>query len=55
MRLQGLGLELGMELAAEEERMAGNLDDLDISRVGSGAADAQAAAGQQASYSRLNS
>ena len=47
MRLEGLGFEFGMELAAEEVGVAGNLDDLDVGRVGRGAADAQAGAGEQ--------
>ena len=34
MRLQRLRLELRMELAAEEERMIGNFNDLDVSSVG---------------------
>ena len=41
VRLQGLGLEFRMELAAEEEGVAGNLDDLDVGRVGGGAGDAR--------------
>ena len=46
MRLQRLRLEFGMELAAEEEWMVGNLDDLDVGSVGCGAGDAQAAGGK---------
>ena len=42
MRLERLGLELGMELAAEEVRMVGDLDDLDVGAVGGRAGDAQA-------------
>src|ERR1019366_86950 len=34
MRFQRLGLELRMELAAEEKRMIGNFHDLDIGSVG---------------------
>src|ERR1019366_1303476 len=34
MRLQRLGLELRMELAAQEKRMIGNFNDLDIGPVG---------------------
>ena len=45
--LEGLGLEFGMELAAEEVGVAGNLDDLDVGLVGSGAADFEAGAGEQ--------
>ena len=47
MRLQRLGFKLGMELAAEEKRMAGQLDDLDIRRIGRRAGQSQAGAGQQ--------
>ena len=47
VRLEGLGLELGVELAAEEVGVAGDFDDLDVGLVGSGAAEAQAAAGEQ--------
>ncbi len=47
MRLQGLGLELGMELAAEKIWMAGNLYDLDVGLVGRRARDAEACAGEQ--------
>jgi hypothetical protein len=32
--LQGLGLEFGVELAAEEEGVGGDLDDLHIDGVG---------------------
>src|SRR5271166_5219806 len=46
MRLQRLRLELGMELAAQEVRMAGDLDDLDVGAVRRCTADAQAAGGQ---------
>src|SRR5208283_2805556 len=34
MRLQRLRLELGMELAAEEEWVTGNFNDFDVSSVG---------------------
>src|SRR5271157_100034 len=47
MRLQWSGFELGVKLAAEEKGMAGEFDDFDIGRVGGGAADAQAGAGEQ--------
>src|ERR1700722_4234719 len=47
MRLERLGLELGVELAAQEEWVAGELDDLHVSRIRSSAGDAQARAGQQ--------
>ena len=47
MRLERLGLELGVELAAEEEGVVGDLDDLDVGGVGGGAGDAQAGAGEQ--------
>src|SRR5258707_14210565 len=46
MRLQRLGLELGMELAAQEIRMVGNLYDLHVSPIGRSAGDAQSASGQ---------
>jgi len=46
MRLKGLGFEFGMELATEEEGMAGDFDYLDIGCVGGGAADAQAGGGE---------
>ena len=45
--LEGLGFELGVELAAEEVGVAGDLDDFDVGLVGSGAGDAQAGAGEQ--------
>ena len=45
--LEGLGFEFGVELAAEEVGMAGDLDDLDVGLVGRGARDAQAGAGEQ--------
>ena len=48
MRLQRLRLEFGMELAAQEERVVGNLDDLDVGPIGGRAADAQSAGGQRA-------
>ena len=47
MGLEGLGLELGMELAAQKEGVAGNLDDFDVGGVGGGAGDVQAGAGEQ--------
>ena len=47
MRLQWLGFEFGVELAAEEEGMAGDFDDLDVSRIGGGSGKSQAAAGEQ--------
>ena len=47
MRLQRLRLELRMELAAEEMRMSGELDDLDVGAVGRGPGDAQARRGQR--------
>ena len=34
MRLQGLGLEFGVELAAEEPRVVGGLDDLYVVLIG---------------------
>src|SRR5215831_12450901 len=42
MRLNGLALEFGMELAAEEPGMIGDLADLDIRVVGRFASDLQA-------------
>src|ERR1700743_472353 len=47
MRLKRLGLELGMELADEEERMGGNLDDLHVGCVRRGSGDAQTGSRQQ--------
>src|ERR1700721_3668214 len=47
MRLERLGFELGVKLAAEEEGMLGQLDDLDIGRVRRSASDAQTGAGEQ--------
>jgi hypothetical protein len=47
MRLQRLGFEFRMELAAQEKWVAGYLDDLHIRCVGRGAAQAQAATGEQ--------
>src|SRR3984957_15295410 len=44
--LEGLGFELGVELAAEEERVGGDLDDLDVGGVGGCAGEAEAAAGE---------
>ena len=55
VRLQRLRLELGMELAAEEPGMVGDLADLDVRAVGRLAGDAQAGAVRMSSYSRLNS
>src|SRR5437764_10028824 len=46
MRLQGLGLEFRMELAAQEIGMTGNLYDLHVSAVRSTASKLQAGAGQ---------
>ena len=46
VRLERLGLELGVELAAEEEGMVGDLDDLDVGGVGGGAGEAKAGAGE---------
>src|SRR5579883_590402 len=48
MRLQRLGFELGMELATEEERMVGQLHNLDVGPIWCRAADAQAAGDQRA-------
>src|ERR1700722_526957 len=47
MRLEGLGLELGVELAAEEEGVTGNLDDLHVGRIRSGAGNTQAGSGKE--------
>lgn len=47
MGLEGLGLEFGVELAAQEVGVAGDFDDLDVGLVGSGAADLQAGACEQ--------
>ncbi len=47
MRLERLRFEFGMELAAEEEGMAGDLDDFDVGAVGSGSGDGEAGAGEQ--------
>ncbi len=44
--LQWLGFEFGVELAAEEEGVGGDLDDLDVGGVGGGAGDAEACAGE---------
>jgi len=46
MRFEGLGLELRVELAAEEVGMVRNLDDLDVGGVRGGAADAESRAGE---------
>ena len=53
--LQRLGFEFRVELAAEEERVGGDLDDLHVGGVGRSAGKAQASAGEDGSYSRLNS
>ena len=45
MRLQRLGLELGMELAAEEVGMIGEFNDLHVGSVGRASGDAQSGAG----------
>ena len=42
MRLERLGLEFGVELAAEEPGMVGSFDDFDVIFVGRAAGDAQA-------------
>src|ERR1700677_990090 len=47
MRLERLGLELRVELAAEEEGVTGNLDNLHVGRIGSGAGNAQAGSGKE--------
>src|SRR5579864_6534789 len=47
MRLQWLGLEFWVELAAEEERVSGNLDDLDVGSVGRGPGQSQSSPGEQ--------
>jgi len=47
MRLEGLGLEFGVELAAQEPRVIGSFDDFDVGSVGRGAGDVEAGAGQQ--------
>src|SRR5579884_964706 len=44
---QRLGFKFRMELAAQEEGMSGDFDNLHISGIGSGAGDAQAASGQE--------
>ena len=44
--LERLGLELRVELAAEEEGMGGDLDDLDVGGVWSGSSEAQTAASE---------
>ncbi|MCU1222775.1 MAG: hypothetical protein JWQ42_868 [Edaphobacter sp.] len=44
--LKRLGFELGVELAAEEEGMGGDLDDLDVGGVGGGAGEAEAGSGE---------
>src|SRR5579875_162893 len=44
---EGLGLEFGMKLAADEPGMVGNFDDFDVHAVGSFAGDAEAGSGQR--------
>ena len=44
--LERLGFEFGVELAAEEEGVVGDLDDLDVGGVGGGSGDAEACAGE---------
>src|SRR5271170_3971074 len=46
MRLEWLGFELGVELAAEEEWVRGDLYDFDVGRVGRGAGEAKSGAGE---------
>ena len=46
VRLQRLRFELRMKLAAQEERVTRNLNDLDIRRVRCGAGQAQACTGE---------
>lgn len=45
VRGEGLGLELGMELAAHEPRMIGDFDDFDVHAIGSFSGDAETGAG----------
>src|SRR6185369_1631583 len=47
MRLKWFRLELGVELAAEEVWVVGNLHDLHVSSIRSGSGDPQAGAGEQ--------
>src|SRR5271156_5376569 len=47
VRLQRLGLELRVELAAQEKGVAGDLDNLHVGRIRRGAGDAQAGSGEQ--------
>src|SRR5246127_5311976 len=47
MWLKRLGLELGVELAAEKEGVIGQLDDFDVGGIWGGAGNAQACAGEQ--------
>ena len=47
MRLQWLRFELGMELAAEEEGVTGDLHDFDVGGVGRGSGDAKAGSGEE--------
>jgi len=42
MRLEGLGFEFGMELAAEEPGVIGRFNNFDVVFVGSSASDSQA-------------
>ena len=44
--LEWFGFEFGVELAAEEEGVGGDLDDFDVGGVGGGAGDAEACAGE---------
>ena len=44
--LQRLGLELGVELAGEEEGVGGDLDDLDVGGVWGGSGEAETGAGE---------
>ncbi len=46
MRLEWLGFEFGMELAAQEPWMVGRFDDFNVIFVGSAAGDAEARAEQ---------
>ena len=45
MRRQRLGLEFGMELAADEPRMVRNFDDLHVDAIGRATGDAEASVG----------
>ena len=46
MRLERLGLELGMKLARQEKGVGGDLHDLDVGGVGCGSRKAEAGAGE---------